>query len=55
MIAVDNAVAAAEGYTEFNAYVSDPVNGFRSTMAPYQGGLQVIVYLGRQKPVDEGW
>ncbi|KAL1598635.1 hypothetical protein SLS60_007775 [Paraconiothyrium brasiliense] len=47
-IVVDNAIAAAEGYKDFHAYIEDPKNGFKNTMVPYTGGLQVIVYVGKQ-------
>ncbi|KAI0596313.1 O-methyltransferase [Biscogniauxia sp. FL1348] len=47
MIVADNVTAASEGYRDLNAYLDDPKNGFKSTVAPYSGGLRVIVYVGR--------
>ncbi len=46
MVVVDNYEASREGYRELASYLEDPTNGFRSTTAPYQGGLHIAVYLG---------
>ncbi|KAI1486579.1 O-methyltransferase [Biscogniauxia mediterranea] len=50
LIVVDNITAANEGYRELNAYLDDPKNGFKSTVAPYSGGLSVVVYVGPTSP-----
>ncbi|KAJ7058257.1 O-methyltransferase [Mycena amicta] len=47
MIVADNIVSGADGYTELVAYLVDPKNGFKSTTAPYSGGLHVVVYVGQ--------
>lgn len=46
MIVVDNIIAASEGYKDFDAYMNDPKNGFKSTTAPYAGGLRIAIYVG---------
>lgn len=46
LVVADNTIAAKVGYKELNAYLDDPINGFKSTTVPYAGGLQVSVFLG---------
>ena len=46
MVVVDNYSASREGYRELISYLEDPENGFKSTTAPFQGGLHIAVYLG---------
>lgn len=46
LVVVDNFVLAAKGYTELQAFLDDPANGFKVTTAPYEGGLLIAVYLG---------
>ncbi|KAI1506705.1 O-methyltransferase [Biscogniauxia marginata] len=46
-VVVDNITAAHDGYTELLAYLGDPGNGFKSTVAPYSGGLKIAVYVGQ--------
>lgn len=47
MVVADNTVAAAQGYKDLIAYLDDPANGFKRTTAPYAGGLEIAVYVGR--------
>lgn len=46
-IVVDNWISSAKGYVDLKAYFEDPKNGFKITVAPYDGGLTVAVYVGR--------
>ncbi|KAJ7230098.1 S-adenosyl-L-methionine-dependent methyltransferase [Mycena pura] len=46
LVIVDNVIAGAAGYKDLLLYLDDPNNGFRSTTAPYPGGLCVAVYVG---------
>ncbi|KJA13508.1 hypothetical protein HYPSUDRAFT_151535 [Hypholoma sublateritium FD-334 SS-4] len=50
LIVVDNVIAGAAGYKDLFEYLDDPKNGFRSTTAPYPGGLRVAVYVGEGDP-----
>ncbi|KAM5355223.1 hypothetical protein ACJ41O_001869 [Fusarium nematophilum] len=45
-IVVDNFVAAKAGYKDLKTYLEDPANGFKTSTAPYDGGLLIAVYLG---------
>ncbi|KAF5599637.1 hypothetical protein FPANT_3224 [Fusarium pseudoanthophilum] len=45
-IVVDNIVSSAAGYEDLVHYLSDTNNGFRTTTAPYDGGLLIAVYTG---------
>ncbi|EXK24357.1 hypothetical protein FOMG_18905 [Fusarium oxysporum f. sp. melonis 26406] len=46
MIVADNIISGAAGYTDLVDYLSDKNNGFRTTTAPYDGGLLIAVYTG---------
>lgn len=46
MIVADNIISSAAGYTDLVDYLSDKNNGFRTTTAPYDGGLLIAVYTG---------
>ncbi|KAF4975084.1 hypothetical protein FZEAL_8085 [Fusarium zealandicum] len=46
MVVVDNFIAAKTGYRDLKAYLEDPGNGFRTSTAPYSGGLLIAVYVG---------
>jgi hypothetical protein len=46
MVAVDNTISSSAGYKDLVEYLDDPKNGFRSTTAPYSGGLRISVYVG---------
>ncbi|KAI1386762.1 S-adenosyl-L-methionine-dependent methyltransferase [Hypoxylon trugodes] len=46
-IVTDNTIEAAKGYEELVAYLGDPSNGFKTTTAPYSGGLLIAVYVGK--------
>lgn len=46
LVIVDCVIAGAAGYKDLLEYLDDPKNGFRSTTAPYPGGLRVAVYVG---------
>ncbi|KAH6612276.1 S-adenosyl-L-methionine-dependent methyltransferase [Chaetomium sp. MPI-SDFR-AT-0129] len=45
LVIADNTTMARGLYGEYLAYLRDPANGFKTTEAPYPGGLQVSVYL----------
>lgn len=47
-VVVDNVVAAKEKYADLLVYLNDPANGFRTSTAPYHGGLLVAVYVGAE-------
>ncbi|KXX79149.1 O-methyltransferase MdmC [Madurella mycetomatis] len=47
MVVMDNVTASSDGYKNLLAYLDNPANGFKRTTAPYQGGLEIAVYLGR--------
>ncbi|KAJ0383645.1 hypothetical protein COL922a_010071 [Colletotrichum nupharicola] len=46
LIVADNVVSSKDGYADLIAYLDDPRNRFKSTTAPYSGGLLVAVYTG---------
>ncbi|KAL8388777.1 hypothetical protein RB595_008919 [Gaeumannomyces hyphopodioides] len=46
IVLADNFEAAKEGYRELLEYVSRPNSGFKGTVLPYAGGLQMLVYVG---------
>ncbi|KAI3580604.1 S-adenosyl-L-methionine-dependent methyltransferase [Fusarium oxysporum f. sp. albedinis] len=46
LIVADNIISSAAGYTDLVDYPSDKNNGFRTTTAPYDGGLLIAVYTG---------
>ncbi|KAL8357274.1 hypothetical protein RB598_002217 [Gaeumannomyces tritici] len=46
IVLADNFEAAKEGYRELLEYVSRPNSGFKGTILPYAGGLQMLVYVG---------
>lgn len=46
LVVADNIIAGSAGYRDLLAYLDDPQNGFRTTTAPYAGGLLVAVYTG---------
>ncbi|KAF0315506.1 o-methyltransferase [Colletotrichum asianum] len=46
LIVADNAVSSKDGYADLIAYLDDPRNRFKTTTAPYSGGLLVAVYTG---------
>ncbi|KAI1460385.1 S-adenosyl-L-methionine-dependent methyltransferase [Annulohypoxylon moriforme] len=48
LVVVDNTIAAASGYKDLMSYFEDPANGFKTTTAPYSGGLFIAVYLGNR-------
>lgn len=45
VVVADNTVKAKYLYKEFLEYLYDQANGFKTTVVPYSGGLQVAVYL----------
>lgn len=45
-IVIDNYIASGEAYHDLKVYLEDEKNGFKSTTAPYTGGLHVAVYVG---------
>ncbi|KAK7932664.1 hypothetical protein PG985_003376, partial [Apiospora marii] len=45
-VVVDNVVAAKDRYADLLAYLDNPANGFKTSTAPYPGGLLVAVYVG---------
>ncbi|KAI1450627.1 S-adenosyl-L-methionine-dependent methyltransferase [Annulohypoxylon stygium] len=47
LVVVDNTIAAASGYKDLMSYFGDSTNGFKTTTAPYSGGLFIAVYLGK--------
>ncbi|KAI0900070.1 S-adenosyl-L-methionine-dependent methyltransferase [Annulohypoxylon nitens] len=47
LVVVDNTIAAASGYKDLMSYFGDSANGFKTTTAPYSGGLFIAVYLGK--------
>ncbi|KAF4808405.1 hypothetical protein CGCSCA5_v012424 [Colletotrichum siamense] len=46
LIVADNVVSSKVGYADLIAYLDDPRNRFKTTTAPYSGGLLVAVYTG---------
>ncbi|KLU82751.1 O-methyltransferase [Magnaporthiopsis poae ATCC 64411] len=46
IVLADNVEAAKEGYRDLLEYVGRPESGFRSTILPYGGGFQMLVYVG---------
>ncbi|KAI8165666.1 hypothetical protein K4K50_009927 [Colletotrichum sp. SAR 10_71] len=46
LIVADNVVSSKDGYADLIAYLDDPKNRFKTTTAPYSGGLLVAVYTG---------
>lgn len=46
IVLADNVEAAKEGYRDLLEYVGRPDSGFRSTILPYGGGFQMLVYVG---------
>ena len=46
LVIADNVISSASGYKDLFEYLDDPKNGFRTTTAPYAGGLLVAVYVG---------
>jgi hypothetical protein len=46
MVVAYNVVASSEGYANLMAHFTDPKNGFKTTTAPYAGGLHIAVYVG---------
>ncbi|KAF4865670.1 hypothetical protein CGCSCA1_v013936 [Colletotrichum siamense] len=46
LIVADNVVSSKDGYADLIAYLDDPRNRFKTTTAPYSGGLLVAVYTG---------
>lgn len=46
LIVIDNIISGQAGYKDLIEHLDDPDNGFRTTTAPYNGGLRVAVYLG---------
>ncbi|KAL0937032.1 O-methyltransferase [Colletotrichum truncatum] len=46
LVVADNIVSSSAGYKDFIAHLSDPRNGFKSTTAPYPGGLHIAIYIG---------
>ncbi|KAF8965842.1 hypothetical protein BGZ46_000491 [Entomortierella lignicola] len=45
VILADNSVKAAESYKEYLEYVRNPESGFLTTTLPFDGGLEMSVYL----------
>ncbi|KXH61583.1 hypothetical protein CNYM01_01212 [Colletotrichum nymphaeae SA-01] len=45
-IVIDNIISGQAGYKDLIEHLDDPKNGFKTTTAPYNGGLRVAVYLG---------
>lgn len=45
VIVADNTVQAKLLYKDFLEYIYDQTNGFKTTVVPYSGGLQVALYL----------
>ncbi|KAI1759100.1 O-methyltransferase [Hypoxylon sp. FL1150] len=48
LVVVDNTIVGKTGYTDLMEHFADPKNGFRSTTAPYTGGLHIAVYVGTE-------
>ncbi|KAH0422180.1 o-methyltransferase [Colletotrichum camelliae] len=46
LVVADNVVSSKDGYADLIAYLDDPRNGFKTTTAPYSGGLLVAVFTG---------
>ncbi|KAK1672185.1 S-adenosyl-L-methionine-dependent methyltransferase [Colletotrichum godetiae] len=46
LIVIDNIISGQAGYKDLIEHLDDPKNGFKTTTAPYNGGLRVAVYLG---------
>ncbi|XXG98028.1 hypothetical protein Hte_004345 [Hypoxylon texense] len=46
LVVVDNIIAGRAGYADLIEHLADPRNGFKTTTAPYAGGLQIAVYVG---------
>ncbi|KAI8283501.1 hypothetical protein K4K56_010676 [Colletotrichum sp. SAR 10_98] len=46
LIVADNVVSSKDGYADLIAYLDDPRNRFKTTTAPYSGGLLVAIYTG---------
>ncbi|KAF4919142.1 hypothetical protein CGCVW01_v008174 [Colletotrichum viniferum] len=46
LIVADNVISSKDGYADLIAYLDDPKNRFKTTTAPYPGGLSVAVYTG---------
>ncbi|KAI2465855.1 S-adenosyl-L-methionine-dependent methyltransferase [Annulohypoxylon bovei var. microspora] len=47
LVICDNTIAASSGYKDLMSYFEDPANGFKTTTAPYSGGLFIAVHLGK--------
>lgn len=45
VVVADNTVKGRLLYKDFLEYIYDQANGFKTTVIPYSGGLQVAVYL----------
>ncbi|KAI5860001.1 S-adenosyl-L-methionine-dependent methyltransferase [Durotheca rogersii] len=48
IVAADNVIAASKGYKDLVDFLEAPANGFKTTTAPYEGGLLLSVYLGKK-------
>lgn len=48
MVITDNTVMASSLYGEFLTYIRDPENGFKNMNLPFNGGLEVSVYLPKE-------
>ncbi|GAM88140.1 hypothetical protein ANO11243_061710 [Dothideomycetidae sp. 11243] len=47
-VIADNVLANEEGYADFMTFLQDPESGFRTTTLPYEGGLELAIYVGRR-------
>ncbi|KAH7134066.1 S-adenosyl-L-methionine-dependent methyltransferase [Dactylonectria macrodidyma] len=45
IVLADNTGRVKVMYKDFLTYIHDPKNGFKTTMTPYSGGLEMAVYL----------
>lgn len=49
VVVTDNTIGAAEGYKEFLAYIHSPANSFVNATLPFNKGLEVSVYLPKNR------
>lgn len=45
VVLADNTISGAEGYADFFGFIRDPQNGFTNLTLPFNGGLEMSVYL----------
>ncbi|KAK9777621.1 putative O-methyltransferase [Seiridium cardinale] len=46
MLVADNIISSSAGYQDLLVYLDDPRHGFKSTTAPYSGGVYIAIYVG---------